>query len=366
MLWMQTERLMAVGRFQDAIDAAERIRAEAMACGEEDISGLARLYLGTIHHHDGNPQEAERHLDLLFAWLTAERQARLRASTGIDMLGTALAISALNRWFLGYPEEAVTRSTEAIESARVAGNTVGQAEAVILGASLLFYLRVDASRFGSMAELSEECRRLCLEHNIGTWRVYSEVLLGWQMTRLGDEMAGIQRIRRAIAEWQARGVVLGAGAYGVVLADACLAAALRRVDGDPADRGSLLNTGLEAISALFGPPRVPCGRSYDAELHRLRGELLLARDGLAASEEALDCFRHAEAIGRQQGALAWELRAAVSIVRLRQQQGQAFGEELAAARAALRDCYERFTEGFAFADLQDAAALIGPEEALPR
>ena len=95
-------------------------------------------------------------------------------------------------------------------------------------------------------------------------------------------------------------------------------------------RRGLLATGLAAIDTLLGP-KVPCGQSYQAELHRVRGELLLARDGLAAAGEALACFQRAMQLGREKGALAWELRAAMSLVRLRERQGETYAAELAEA-----------------------------------
>ena len=160
-LWWQAERLTATGRFEEALALAEQMRAEAIQSGEEDLAGLPQYYCGVVHHHNGNPQESEYHLDWVFAWLSPGRQARLRVSTGIDVLGTALAVSALNKWFLGYPEAALARSREAIASARAVGNLVGQAAATILSASLLFYLRVDEwAGVGSIAALSEDCHRL--------------------------------------------------------------------------------------------------------------------------------------------------------------------------------------------------------------
>ena len=102
-----------------------------------------------------------------------------------------------------------------------------------------------------------------------------------------------------------------------------------------------------------------CGQCYQAELYRMRGELLLARDGLAAAGDALDCFRRALALGLEKGALAWELRAAMSLVRLRQSQGNAYLGELHEARCHLRELYGRYTEGFAFPDLREAATMIG-------
>jgi len=62
--------------------------------------------------------------------------------------------------------------------------------------------------------------------------------------------------------------------------------------------------------------------------------------------------------GREKGALTWELRAAMSIVRLRESQGADHGSELAEARQGLAAVVARFTEGFGFPDLQEAAALL--------
>jgi predicted ATPase len=128
--------------------------------------------------------------------------------------------------------------------------------------------------------------------------------------------------------------------------------------GDKEERARLLGIGVAAIEPFLGPD-VPCGQSFQAELLRMRGELLLERDGLAAAGEALACFQQAMQLGRDQGALAWELRAAMSLVRLRQSQGHACAAELVEARQYLAAVYGRFTEGFAFPDLQEAAALIG-------
>jgi predicted ATPase len=93
-------------------------------------------------------------------------------------------------------------------------------------------------------------------------------------------------------------------------------------------------------------------RHLEAELYRLQGELLLARsaDNHAAAEA---CLSQALAIAHHQQAKAWELRTAMSLSRLWQQQGRQ--EE---ARQLLAEVYDWFTEGFATADLQQARALL--------
>lgn len=194
------------------------------------------------------------------------------------------------------------------------------------------------------------------------WRAYAEVFLGWLAVLRGESAAGVEQMRRALSEWQATGMAVGADSLVSVLADGCRAAARQCPAREDAVR--LLATGLAAIDPVLGAD-VPCGQVYQAELRRLRGELLLVRDGLAAAGEALECFRRAIQLGREKGALAWQLRTAMSLVRLRKRQGETYAEELAEARACLREVYARYTEGFAFPDLQDAAALIGNWEPSP-
>jgi predicted ATPase len=91
---------------------------------------------------------------------------------------------------------------------------------------------------------------------------------------------------------------------------------------------------------------------YDAELHRLRAEILLDTDGDAV-EEAEALFSRSLEIARRQKAKSFELRAATSLARLWQRQGKRD-----AARALLAPLYAWFTEGFDIRDLQDAKALL--------
>jgi predicted ATPase len=91
---------------------------------------------------------------------------------------------------------------------------------------------------------------------------------------------------------------------------------------------------------------------YEAELHRLRGELLLAQV-IPDAHQAEACFQHAISVAQNQSAKSWELRAATSLARLWQQHGKR--QE---AYDLLAPVYNWFTEGFDTADLQDAKALL--------
>ena len=109
--------------------------------------------------------------------------------------------------------------------------------------------------------------------------------------------------------------------------------------------------GLRAVADAFEVVNETDERWYDAELHRLKGELTFQQSQNA--EEAEACFHHAIVIAKKQGAKSWELRAATSLARLWHEQGR-----LGEARDLLAPVYNWLTEGFDAADLKDAKALL--------
>jgi predicted ATPase len=110
--------------------------------------------------------------------------------------------------------------------------------------------------------------------------------------------------------------------------------------------------GLEAVTEALATVAKSGVRWWEAELHRLKGELLLQRS-VAPPEEAEACFQQALDIARRQQAKSLELRAAMSLSRLWQRQGKRD-----AARQVLAEVYGWFTEGFDTADLQEAKVLL--------
>ena len=110
--------------------------------------------------------------------------------------------------------------------------------------------------------------------------------------------------------------------------------------------------GLAAIEEAIGSERTE-ERWAMAELVRVKGELLLLQGAPGAAAAAEDHFRQALDWARQQGALSWELRAAMSLARLLRDR-----DRIGEARDLLAPIYERFTEGFGTADLQAARLLL--------
>ncbi len=111
-------------------------------------------------------------------------------------------------------------------------------------------------------------------------------------------------------------------------------------------------SGLEALSEALATLPKSAARWWEAELHRLQGELLL-QSSRVQTGEAQACFEQALTVARHQQAKSLELRAAMSLSRLWQHQGKRVE-----ARELLAPVYGWFTEGFDTADLQEAKALL--------
>jgi predicted ATPase len=110
--------------------------------------------------------------------------------------------------------------------------------------------------------------------------------------------------------------------------------------------------GLKVVNEELANARVNECCCYEAELHRIKGELLL-RETAADEQQAEACFQNALKIARGQSAKSLELRAAMSLSRLWQSQGKK-----AEAQNLLAEVYGWFTEGFDTADLKQAKLLL--------
>jgi predicted ATPase len=115
-------------------------------------------------------------------------------------------------------------------------------------------------------------------------------------------------------------------------------------------RAGRADEGLELLAEALEASHRTGECVYDAEIHRLKGELLLAQGDEAGAEAR---FRRAIEVAREQSAKSWELRATTSLCRLWQKQGKR-----RKARRELAGVYNWFTEGFDTADLKEAKALL--------
>jgi predicted ATPase len=118
-------------------------------------------------------------------------------------------------------------------------------------------------------------------------------------------------------------------------------------------RAGQIAEGLDAVDEALARSERNEERWCIAELLRVKGELLLLREGSGGATAAQDHYQQALGWAHRQGALSWELRAATSLGRLLRDQNRS-----TEAIALLAPIYNRFTEGFETADLKAAKALI--------
>src|SRR4029453_16698134 len=163
-------------------------------------------------------------------------------------------------------------------------------------------------------------------------------LRGWTLTENGQGEEGIAQIHQGLAAYQATGATRDRPYYLALLAEASA-------------KVEQTAEGLEALAEALATLAKSGVRWWEAELYRLRGELLLLSADNEAAAEA--CFHQALDIARRQQARSLELRAAMSLARLWQRQGKR-----AEAHQLLAPIYGWFTEGFDTADLQEAKALL--------
>ena len=189
-----------------------------------------------------------------------------------------------------------------------------------------------------------------------TWRCCSTIRRGMRWRSGAPLAAAIRECSSSSAAMSSAGLRLLRAGFDE-LGEARSAAAAVHVPGVMAEalgRAGQIADGLAVIEEAIVRSERTEERWVIAELLRIKGELLLLQGAPGAAAAAEDHFRQALDWARRQGALSWELRAAMSLARLLRDQGRS-----ADAMALLQPVYDRFTEGFDTADLKAAKALLG-------
>jgi len=228
-------------------------------------------------------------------------------------------------WFAGFPDQSLDRMEEALTLARELSEPQGLAHAALF-ASVLYQFRRDRLMAQYYAEAVIDISR---EHGLVLYGAMAMIMQGWTLSERGGDHEAIDQMREALAALDAMGTYLVRPHFLALLAEV-----LVRVD-QTEEAMTLLD---EAIALVDSKGE----RYYEAELYRLKGELLLQQSAGNAEE----CFKRSMAIAESQQARSWQLRTALSLARLHR------------SKDILAPIYESFTEGFDTQDLRDAAALL--------
>jgi adenylate cyclase len=265
------------------------------------------------------------------------RQHRAQAFLygSFDPRVVCLSYAAWALWSLGYPDQALKQSHEALALGQELAHPPSLA-AVLHYAGLLHLFRREIQAVQAQAEAA---MHLSTEQGLPYWKAVTTLVRGWALAVQGQFAEGIGLMHQGLAARRAMGTELARPLHLAMMAEAY------GQGGKPAEGHTLL---AEALAAMHSTSE----RWWEAELYRLKGELLLAQssDHAAAAET---CFGQALDVARRQQAKSLELRATLSLSRLWQRQ-----DKRAEARQLLTAMYDQFTEGFDTADLQDAKALL--------
>jgi predicted ATPase len=243
-------------------------------------------------------------------------------------------------WFLGYPELAKRKAATSVAAAAALSHPPTEIVANFFALITLQFLRLA----DQVDKAAQSVINLTTTHGPVTWLAAGRVIAGWSTAVQGDIETGLNECRDAIAAYQKTGNVVRLPYYLGLHADVC------RLAGE-------VDEGLAAVDLALNTSAETGDQHWDAELHRLKGELLLLKDREALGTEAEDQIWQAIHVSRRQNAKSLELRAMASLAGVLQSQNRT-----SEARGALQPVYELFTEGQEFPDLISAKALL---DALP-
>ncbi|NTU80910.1 MAG: AAA family ATPase [Chloroflexales bacterium] len=289
----------------------------------------SRLHLGQI-------SAASAEFAQMIATHDPTQIQRIMEEQGWNYAVHARAWHAHGLWLLGAPEAALRTALDAVRLAHELDQPFNQVLAAAYLA-LLYQLCADEATAGAQAT---QTLALAAEFKVPYYRAWMDILVCYAQACALPDDANIADLRASIAAFTVTGARLRLPYFFGLLAQVC-------------GRAGRTDEALAAVNAGMAEARAHNERWWDAELQRLRGDLLLA--GGAATAEVEAAYRRALTIARAQQTRMLELRAATSLALLLRTQPHADD-----ATRLLGACYASFTEGFATPDLQSARALLAP------
>jgi len=336
------------GQVGTAHELGEQLLTFAQSVGDATYLSRAHSMQGEVLLHLGAFSQTRERCEQGMAWYDPQQRRSHILLFGNDT-ETGLRISeALAWWYLGYPDRALKRSQEMVALAQESSHPFS----LVIGlhfSSVVHQLRRDAQ---VVRERTEAVLRISAEHGFTLFMGWGSVLSGWALSERGEIEDGITQMQQGLTAWRDMGAELSLPEFLAALAQAY-------------GRAGQAEEGLRLIAEALALVDKNGERCWEAELYRLKGELLLrqveAEAGVEAEAEpyhrsAERCFERALEIARRQNAKSWELRAAMSLCRLQRQHGATARHK--AAWGTLAEIYGWFSEGFETADLRDAKALL--------
>jgi predicted ATPase len=332
-LWGLWYYSMTSGHLNEAAAHADELLGLAQRLGADDLVLEGHHAKWTTSFWCGHLAAADEHSQQGISRYDCTRHHALAFTfSGHDPGVCAHSVRADTLALLGFPEQAMKLAAEAVTLARRLSHPYSLANAMWASVQVL-----QVGRQGqSCRDLSSELLKLSQELDFPMMRGAGMFFLGWATADGGELEKGIALMEQGLALFSAVRQV----------SRPYMLAVLASANADLGKPGEA----LELLKDAFAATEISGERWWQAELHRLRGRLLVARGQHDKSEA---CFRSAIEVSSEQRARTLELRAATSLARLWSDQGRH-----AEARDLLTPIYGWFTEGFDTLDLKEAKILL--------
>lgn len=323
---------------QAAREVAEQMLDLAQHQQDPSLRMPAHWALGNILYWMGEFLLAQQHLEQSMALYDRQYHHAHVLLYGQDQGVTCLSFQAWNLWHLGYPDQALKKSQEALALARKLAHPYSLVYAISWSA----WVHLIRREWQKAQEQLEVKISLSAEQGFPFWVVVGNMFLGCTLSHQGRMDEGIALMRHGLENWRMIGAEVARPLNLAQLAEAY------KETGQTEE-------GLDVVAEALAAVEKTRDAHWEAELYRLKGELLLKNEGEKMEDEPSPeaCFLRAIEIARRQSAKSLELRAVMSLSRLRQARGKK--DE---ARQMLAEIYSWFTEGFDTLDLKEAAALL--------
>ncbi len=341
------------GELETARELGEQLFSLAQGVQNPALLLEAHVALGSTLFCLGELTPALAHLEQGIALYDPQQYGSHAFLYGQDPGMVCLSWAAWTLWLLGYPDQALKRSHEALTLVQTLSHPPSLAYA--LGCAAVVHQLCWEGQ--AAQERAQAVIALSREQGFAFWVAMGTVLGGWALAEQEQREEGIAQMRQGLTAWRDTGAEMSRPYFLALLAAAYGKA------------GQALE-GLSVLTEALAGVHKNMERFCEAELHRLKGELTLQQSKVQSPKskvnipqsairnphleaEAEACFVKAIDMARCQSAKSWELRAVMSLSRLWQRQGKK-----KKARKLLAEIYGWFTEGFATADLQEAKALL--------
>jgi predicted ATPase len=325
----------ARGQFQTGHELGEQLFTLAQRTQDAGFLLEAHRSLGTTLFFLGDFTTALDHCMQNMACYDVEQHRFLAVRSGQDPGVASFTYATYILWLLGYPDQALARLHETLSLARKVPHIYSLCFALCWAAVLRHSLR----QREAMQEQAAEVMALCTQYGLPLYLAFGTTIHGRALAAQGQSTLGIMQMLHGITNWRSIGAEMMRTHMLALLAEAYWEVGQTQ-------------EGLAVLTEAINLVNEKGERWWEAELYRLKGELLWALSPNNEAE-AETHFQQALDIARRQEAKSLELRAAMSLARLWQQQGKR-----AAAYDLLAPIYGWFTEGFDTADLQEARALL--------